>query len=338
MDLSQGHPSRTHPHRASAQAPPAQDPQRPLPARSLLSTDCLIHCRRRASSLKPPRLGRSRGQPASLAHGCRHPRPTTQCALQQRRKAEICIELRLASLLHQKSLRIVLQGRRCSVQVCLELCRDAVEFLRCQSQGRARFRWLIRAMQVEDCFTAGAHQMHMCWAVIVGMDGHPPRHPTSCRAVIKFALGAVKRIGWTPKTKQTLRTPRFEHRPRIGPAFFPAAFLLTHDALAAGPPHATTPHHARSERSPASLFAASPWRTPALRHVARPAWMRRRPPVGCDGHGRRRDAGPDPTRPRSRRLFGSKRTRLGHLSCSESPRQPAYSPNALQPTARRREC
>ena len=28
-------------------------------------------------------------------------------------------------------------------------------------------------MQMENCFAAGAHHMHMRWAVIVGVDGYP---------------------------------------------------------------------------------------------------------------------------------------------------------------------
>lgn len=55
----------------------------------------------------------------------------------------------------------------------MELCRDAVEFLRCQSQGLAQFRWPTRAMQMEDGFAAGADHMHMRWAVIIGVDGYP---------------------------------------------------------------------------------------------------------------------------------------------------------------------
>ena len=58
-------------------------------------------------------------------------------------------------------------------QVCLEPCRDAAEFLRCQSQELAQFRRPARAMQMENCFAAGAHHMHMRWAVIVGVDGYP---------------------------------------------------------------------------------------------------------------------------------------------------------------------
>ena len=47
----------------------------------------------------------------------------------------------------------------------------SVDFLNRQPHGLAQFGWPIGAVQVEDSFTAGAHHVHVCWAVVIGEDG-----------------------------------------------------------------------------------------------------------------------------------------------------------------------
>ncbi|OIQ77351.1 hypothetical protein GALL_409580 [mine drainage metagenome] len=58
-------------------------------------------------------------------------------------------------------------------QLSLKLRSDVIQLVSGQPQGLAQLWRPIRAMQVEDRFTPRAHDMHMRWTMVVGIDDHP---------------------------------------------------------------------------------------------------------------------------------------------------------------------